>query len=440
MAILATGFAGLALFTIASFALSLPVAAAIGFGFIALIVCNLSPKLSLIVLLTTICFIPHWWGVEVWGYLPVATIVTLAILPGALIRGLQGVDRGIVLVASLAAFVVLLVVSGVSMPGHGFVFVIQWVPAALAGYALTRQAGPEFVRDAVTVIFTAVAICVLIESYADWNPYSGTMTAAQQYLAITDLQVRGGETRSEWSFGHAIALANSLALAIPMVLTSRFRTLTQTLSIALIVGAIVTTFTRSALVTATLGVVLTLWTLRGQVSRRVHITIAVLTVAAVALVLPWVEGVYTAASAETTRSGAGRLRLLQLIPYLNTFGTASGYHESHGIFEWFGTVTIDNAFLRLAVNFGWLFGGLCLIAALLVFIRAVLGRASAPEIALASVVPALLTVSLITQFAILVWFFIGVAAATARRSTKEQPTSTSPRLSNPIAVDARRSS
>src|SRR5689334_14672931 len=117
LAILATGFASLALFTIASFELSLPVAAALGLGLMALIVCNLSPKLSLVALLTTICFIPHWWGVEVWGYLPVATIVTLAVLPGALIRGVQGGNRAIVLVASLAAFVVLLVVSGVSMPG-----------------------------------------------------------------------------------------------------------------------------------------------------------------------------------------------------------------------------------------------------------------------------------------------------------------------------------
>lgn len=436
--IVATGLGGIALFTATSLAFSLSVAAASCFGLVALVACNLSPKLSLVVFLTTVCFVPVWWGAEVGGYQPAAALVALAVLPGALVRGLQVRNHAIAIVLLVAAFVALLVVSGASMAGHGFILVAQWVPAFFVGYALTQQAGPKFVRDTITVIFTAVAVFAIIEYFARWNPYFGTAPASRQYLTIGALQVRGGVTRSEWSFGHAIALANSLALAIPMVLTSRFAVWVKSLAVVLIIIAIITTFSRSGLLSAALVFVFMFCARRGEVSRRVRVTVAGVMIATAALTLPWVESVFSAASTEVARSAQGRLRLLDLIPYLKPFGTATGYHEFDGVFRWFGVVTIDNAFLRLAINFGWVFGGLCLIGAMWIFLRAIAGRASAPEIALASVVPALLTVALITQLGILVWFYMGVAAVMARGSSAADPRINPAKSTIPVAFEARK--
>lgn len=402
-----------------------PITAAGFAGLAALLLLNFSPKLSLCVFLCAVCFVPYWWGVVMFGYVPAAALVALMVLPGAFIRALRDGSYAIVAVLSLSAFVALLVLLGVSIPGHGFVLLAQWVPAFFVGFSLTQQAGIEFVRDAIVVAFCAVAILATVEYFADWNPYSGTAPLTEQYLKIGTLQSRGGVTRSEWSFAHSIALANSLALAIPMVLTSRFRPATQALAVGLIIVAISTTFSRSGLITAGLALAFTLWASRGKVSRRTRATVAMGVLVTAAVALPWVEGVYNAASQEAARSAYHRLRLLELIPYLNPFGTARGYHETAGVFEWFGVISIDNAFLRLAVNFGWVLGGLFFLSATWIVFRAVNRKANTAEIALASVMPALLTVALITQFGILVWFYIGVAAATARltlvRNTELRP-------------------
>lgn len=427
-AIAIVAFVGLSLYV------GLPTTAAGLFALSALVLLNLSPKLSLCVFLCTICFVPYWWGVVVFGYIPAAALIALMVFPGALIRALRNGHYPIVAVLSLSAFIALLVLLGASLPGHGFILLAQWVPAFFVGFSLTQQAGHAFVRDAVTVVFCAVAVFAIVEYFGNWNPYFGTAPNTEQYLKIGTLQDRGGVTRSEWSFAHSIALANSLALAIPMVLTSRFRPMTQAMATALIFVAIATTFSRSGLITAGLALALTLWASRNKVSGQSRTTVAMGVLATAAIALPWIESVYNAASQEASRSANHRLRLLELVPYLNAFGTARGYHEEGGVFEWFGVISIDNAFLRLAVNFGWVVGGLFLLAAVWIVYRAVNRKATPPEIALASVVPALLTVALITQFAILVWFFMGVAVATAQQSRAAREGRALERIDEPVYV------
>ncbi|MGE2715284.1 hypothetical protein ACQI4L_14600 [Mycolicibacterium litorale] len=414
MTAMVVGAAAFVAFVGLSLHFGLPIIAAGFLGLAAFVLLNLSPKFSLCVFLCAICFLPYWWGVDVFGYVPAAALVALMVLPGSFVRALRNGNYAVVSVLALSAFVALLVLLGVTLPGHGFILLAQWVPAFFVGFALTQQAGYAFVRDAVAVIFCLVAVFAIGEYFAGWNPYSGTAPLTEQYLKIGTLQNRGGITRSEWSFAHSIALANSLALAIPMVLTSRFRPAIQAIATALIFVAISTTFSRSGLITAGLALALTLWASHGKVSSRTRTTVAMGVVVTAAIALPWVEGVYNAASEETARSANHRLRLLELVPYLEGFGTARGYHEKAGVFEWFGVISIDNAFLRLAVNFGWVLGALFLLSAAWIVFRAVNRKGSPAEIALASVVPALLTVALITQFGILVWFYMGVAAAAVR--------------------------
>jgi hypothetical protein len=431
------GAAAIISFVGSSLRFGMPVAAA---GFFALIVfglLNLSAKLSLSVFLSVICFVPYWWGVDVFGYIPAAALIALMVFPGALVRALRNGSHAVVVVLTLSAFVALLALLGASIPGHAFVLLVQWVPAFFVGFSLTQQAGPRFVRDAVAVTFSLVAVFAIAEYFADWNPYFGTAPSTEHYLKLGTLQDRGGVTRSEWSFAHSIALANSLALAIPMVLTSRFRAATQAVATAVIFIAIFTTFSRSGLITAGLALALTIWASRGNAARRTRntVTMGVLVTAAVAL--PWVEGVYNAASQETTRSANHRLRLLELVPYLDAFGTARGYHETAGVFEWFGVISIDNAFLRLAVNFGWVIGALFLLTAMWTVIRALNRKASPPEIALASLMPALLTVALITQFGILVWFYVGVAVATAQLTQVQNDSRTIEGVNEPVFAEPR---
>jgi hypothetical protein len=411
LATLSVGAAAISLFGIGSATVGLTLTAATVAGVVLLFLCNLNAKISLVILLCAIGFMPYWWGIVVLGYVPAAALVGLAVLPGALIRGIRQGSYAIVSVLLLAVFIALLIVSGASMPGHGFVLLAQWIPAFLVGYALTQQAGLDFVRAAITVVFTLVAICAIVEYFAGWNPFSGTAPITEQYAKLGTLQARGGITRSEWSFGHSIALANSLALAIPMVLTSKFGAIVRAFALVAILIAIVTTFSRSGLISAGLALVFTLWASKGGLSRQSRTTLTLTVLITTIVAVPWIQGVFTAASTEASRSADHRFRLLDLIPHLNAFGTADGYYETGGVFEWFGVISIDNAFLRLAVNFGWVLGALLLLAAVWIFVRAFRRIVTPPEIALASIMPALLTVALITQFAIFVWFFIGVAAA-----------------------------
>ncbi|MCT1353179.1 hypothetical protein [Gordonia sp. p3-SID1431] len=111
-------------------------------------------------------------------------------------------------------------------------------------------------------------------------------------------------------------------------------------------------------------------------------------------------------------SSAYRLELDSLVSFMNPLGLADGYYEPvPGEYYFHGYASIDSTFIFVGVSFGWIAAMILLAGAVLVCGRIVVRRASVPDLAIASVLPALFTVAPITQFGSYLWFVIGIGGA-----------------------------
>lgn len=387
-------------------------------GIIICVIAYTRPDWALALWLCSICFLPYWAGVRFSGYWPPSAIVGLVVLAGVLLRGnfeIKKVNPWDIAVLTFAAACILLGIADVSQKGHIFISVTQWACAYLIGRVFAQEIGLDYIYRAVAIIFTIVGVFAILEFATGINLYSlvAPGEGAQGLTLNTDAQLRGGQMRVEFAFGHSIALANSLAMAVPLTLAARLPVAVKVASITIISFAVLFTISRSGMVTLVLAVALSVWAIRdNRLTTGAKATIAAAGALAAYFAAPWLSGVLTRASDEAGRSGRYREDLLQMFPQTEAFGLADGYAEDgRGKFLWHGMESIDNAFLRIAVNFGWV----PMLLVLAIFIAAVvltlLRRATPAVVALAAITPAIFTVALIVQLGSVVFFFVGLAAA-----------------------------
>lgn len=394
-----------------------PLIASIGsIALFTIILLNVYLRAGLVALISAFCLFPYWWGATVLGYLPLVALLAVSLLPGLIARRLRSgqklsLSATDVFVTSFVALVAALALTGASMYGHSFVALGQWVPAYLVGRMIVREVGSDFLLRVVAIIFTGLSILAIIEFATQWNPFYATVPDSAQYAKIGAAQERGGVVRTEWAFGHSIALGNSLALSLPFVLAARLPRIFTVLGASTVLLATTLTFSRSAMISAAIAVVLAIWVGRNNLSTRARIYLVAACIAASLIAIPILTSVFEASSAETSRSAGHRVRLAGMLGDLNFVGTANGYTESAGVFSWNGVISIDNSFIRLAVNFGALGAALVLLSIIPPIYRCLIRSASVADMSVASVVPALFTVALITQFGILFWLLLGLSAA-----------------------------
>ena len=234
-----------------------------------------------------------------------------------------------------------------------------------------------------------------------------------QYAAWGHEQDRGGIVRAEWAFGHSIALGCTLSMAVPLAWIAPTTTRVKTFQIVALALGTVASFSRAGLITLAVATALTalLYPRGTKGSRLLLLGIAGL---GAVYVVPKVQEVFAREGQLADISANYRLDLNSLLPFMNPFGLADGYFEpTRGTFYFHGFKSIDSTFILLGVSFGYIVLATVAVAAVSLVFKVLRRRGSPADVALVSVLPALFTVALITQFGSIVWFMVGMAGAFA---------------------------
>jgi hypothetical protein len=348
-------------------------------------------------------------GVEVGVYLPPISLASLALLPAAVVHrgGMAKVDM---CVAFAVCFAAILAYSQMMSFGTWGAMVAQWGPAYVVARTVAVKAGVRWSTGVLGWAMVLVAVLAVIEFFAVWHPFAGLVGVNPAEQPWAALQIRGAQVRSEWAFGHAIALGAALAASIPLVMTSAVKPKWSTFGVLALACGLAVSLSRGPLLAGALAVPLTLWTTRSMTTRSKMWWLA-LTVLVAAVLIPKLQGVERLAGNELTTSTGYRTALFStVLSDVNPIGAARNVHLGRG-FNYRGYDSVDNAFLAIALTSGWLLAGALFSALLAVVVRVLRRRASALEVALAAQIPVLFTVAFITQYAVIIFFLFGLAVS-----------------------------
>jgi hypothetical protein len=380
---------------------------------VAVLVFRADARVALTCWVVTIGFVPVYFAVPLGiSWMPatlVGSLVLLTTVPWGERR--LGIPDALV-VAFFVALIIPVLVPGSWTRTSVIVAITQWGLAFLLGRLLLGgRLGARWVYGMVAVVMTAVAGLALVEFGLQWNPFVGTGLPWGATPELRELQIRGGIMRAEGAFGHSIALGCSLALAIPLALGSALRPAVRNVMVLVLLLGAVVSFSRLGMVSGVLGLVLSV--LAGSaVALRVRISAMVATAVAAVLVLPLVLGVFGAASEESSVSANYRLDLLSLVPSMEYLGFSEDARlNAVGRMTFRGYQSIDSAMILLGLTYGWIALGIAACLLGLAVASVLLRRAAPPTIAVVAQIPALLSVALITQYAMLFWFVAGLAVA-----------------------------
>ena len=394
-----------------------------------------SPKLAVSAWLFVICFVPVWIGQTVVGpYFPAFSIISL-VAAVSLVTAVSHFRWSVVdaVFAAVLAIVVVEYLLGLTTRSGTFDLVTAWGAAFLLGRVVTSVLDPRWVYGAFGVFFSLVAVLAIVEFVTSFNVFTTYLgNDNSNYLAWGDLQPRGGITRAEGAFGHSIALGTSLGIAAAMTMGSRFRPWVKTVMVGLMAVGAVVGFSRAGMLTAGLAVLLSCLFLREPLTRVYRIGLLLLAAAAGVGVFLAVQDVFVASGSEAAGSASYRGELLQLVRFIEPFGVASNYQVTTNREVSVGEfASIDNALLLFGLIYGWVPELLLLLVTVPAAVYLLLRKRATPAvIAVLAAFPALLTVALITQYAAVFWFAVGLAVST---QVKANATSADP-ASSPEAT------
>ena len=401
------------------------------------IIAHRSPRFALVAALCILCFMPVWVGARLGFngnlFLPAAVIASLAVAVVMLpVRSIRPSPAD-----ALLLFLILLALSSfiTSDPVLALSFLVTPFTYFVGGYALgriaTARVGADTVYRAVAVVFTVVALLAILEFTTGINPFISIGPEGSLFAAWGDIQMRGGIARAEGAFGHSIALGSCLALAIPLTLAARFPFTVRLAMVATMLCATVFTFSRIGIICAFLGIVLCAVFLTERLRGRQRAAILGGGALLALLMLPLVSSVFSEAGEEAENSGAYRGDLLPLLARSQLIGFSDSLHRSPaGTLSFDRFISIDSQLLLTSLTTGVLALLAACIALAIAAALVLRGRAQPATIAIVAQLPALATVALITQYAVMLWLVVGIAATT-------QALARSPRVSAPsFAVPA----
>lgn len=376
---------------------------------LAYLVCRRSPRIAFAGWLLTVCFVPIWFGISLPFYFSLATLgaalVLTACLPIVSHRlGLADWGIAVLFAASLAPFLI-----GLTSLASAIV-VPQWATAFLLGRLIAYRVPLDAVYRYLSIIVTAAAALAIVEFLLSWNPFVELATSSPLFNRWSPLQERGGIIRAEGAFGHSIALGACLALVIPIALTARFRIGVRLAMVLVLIGGTVVSFSRIGMLCAMLAVALSVLFLRQEFTAQLRVLIASASLLAGLILVPFITSTFDAAGDEASSSAAYRGDLLSLIPAMQPLGLAANLDTTPSGEVYFGGFrSIDSALILFGLTYGWipllLIGASILAAIVLTVIR----QASPPMVAVVAQLPAVFSVALINQYAIFLWFIVGLA-------------------------------
>ena len=313
---------------------------------------------------------------------------------------------------------------------------VIWCTAYVAGRMVLLHIDASLLYAIIAVIFGMVGFLALIEFFTGWHGLSSWGPANGAHVTWGPIQERGGSSRAEGAFGHSLALGGTLAMAAVLALQARLPKFVCLALIALMVGGVGVTLSRGPLACLGLGLVLALLFVREKRVRELRPAMAVMIIAGLVLLVPFVLGVFSKAGPEATVSAEYRGRLVSLLNVLEVVGRSAAIKVNpQGSTYINGFRSIDSQLLIFGLNFGWLMIGVVITLMIVLAIALVSGRGSAPGAAVVAQAPALLTVALITQYAVFFWFVLGmVMGAEQLRSRARPPGSDSASDGNSLAT------
>lgn len=370
-----------------------------------------SPKRALLTWVLVIAFVPVWLGLNLSFYFLPGTLVGLAAIV-TLRRSRPGpislLDLAVIalFVATLATVVV---PGGWSLPLL-LTVVTQWVVAFALGRLASGQISLTWIYRTLTITMAVVGALAILEFVAGWNPFVEIPGYGPLYQTWGALQERGDIIRAEGAFGHSIALGASLSMTIPIALSSNFSSRVKLLTAGLMVGGAVVSFSRLGLIGCVLAVVLSVYALPNSISGRLRLAITGGAAIGALALFTFVSEVFTS-STETATSAAYRGALIELIPEIAILGRSDSFSVGANGGEFANFASIDNALLLLGLRYGWIPLALALLLLAATVWTVLTRNCEPPTVAIASQIPALLSVALITQFAMYFWFMAGLAVA-----------------------------
>jgi hypothetical protein len=376
------------------------------------------PKLGFFVWLVSIAALPCWIGVSGGSFLPASLLGSIMALT-CLFAGARWTptkaDLCVVVLLIASAFGVYFgSTSGASSMSAFVSMLTLWVPGYLVGRYVCEKAGISFVKSSVATTFGVVGLLAIAEKVFSWHLFAGQLGMNSLSEIWAPIQIRGGEERSEWAFGHSIALGGSIALAIPFLINSSMRTKSKLVVLALMLGGVATTLSRGAMLAAGLTLVLALLTSKSiKAGHKLWLLLAAAAFG-VYMILGFAEVSETAGSEVTDSSGYRVSLFSRLVSTLQPIGRSTAYMSGANNQVQYGNyASIDNAFMALGLGFGWIAMVAVAIPFVVMSVRFARGRSSFAEIALLGQLPVITTVAMITQYQVMVWMVAGLAATLA---------------------------
>ncbi len=390
------------------------VVAAVAIGLTGLMVAFKVPSLAIIGWISVIAFVPIWWGVDLVAYVYPGTIAGVGALVVLLRRPSFGRitagDVGILIffIATLSP----ILVKGAWAPAAMFAVVTQWLLAYLIGRLALSVISAERLYGVIGVVFGIVAVLAIIESIFHYNPFIAFGGHGPLFDSWRAVQSRGGLPRAEGAWGHSIALGAALAMSIPLMLASRLKPGLKVALVLIMLGGVVVTLSRIGQLTAVLALVLSLYAMAPIMKRGLKAATLMILFVGGLMGYSYVTGVFDSSGDEFSKSAAYRGDLLSLVHDIAAFGLSPVIsRDATGAVNFDGFESIDNAMLLLGLKHGWFALGVALALGAAVLVMVVLRKAEPPTISVATQIPALFAVALITQFSMYFWFMVGLAVA-----------------------------
>lgn len=370
------------------------------------------PKLSVMVWLVALGFVPYWVGINAVGYLPVVSAIGVGILAGNVANGYWRVSKTDLPIVLLIIAGSVAVAAGNSNQGVWLSMITQWLVAYLVGKIVVPAAGVEFCIKAFAAVFGIIGLFALAELVFSWHPYVALATSNPAYATWSPIQIRGGVERSEWAMGHSIALGGALSAAVAFIVRSSHNGFAKTVLLLACFVGIACTFSRAAISSAVLTLALSLLFMR-DIKAAFRFILIILAALAGFIGLRILAPIFELASRETAGSSSYRERMLEeLLPQLSFAGRSSAaVYGGDGSVRYGSFQSIDSTFLSIGLGFGWIAALVMLLPFVFMVVRLSRGVANTAEIALIGQLPMLFTVALITQYQLVVWFIAGFAAA-----------------------------
>lgn len=355
--------------------------------------------------------VPIWVGVQAGVYFAAVTGVTIVALAAWSTASLtlSYID---VLVGGFVLLVLAAFALGGATWGHVLIVLFGWFLPYIWGRIVLARVEAGWLYACIAVAATAAAVLGIIEFTTGFNPFVQIEVPNSAWNTWHELQPRGGFIRAEGAFGHSIAFASALAMSCVFVVVTRWPVWVRLACLAVIITAIGMSFSRIGLLGLALTLVLAVLLLGRWITRSMRLGIAILLIVAVAISVPLLSDVFTAAGDEAEGSAEYRSDLVGLIGTMRALGITSSWTVLPSGETYYGSYqSIDSELVLTGLRFGAL-PLLVLVVAIVACVVSLLQRRATPAaVALTAQIPAFAAVALITQYGYLVWFVAGLAVA-----------------------------